>query len=105
MAQNWRNTADYRHWRVKVIRRDKKCVICGNIKNRQAHHIECASYNKDLRYNIENGVCLCKTCHRNFHIYYKKGFRKKTNRDDLVRFFKIARFYIKQGVRNGNGRK
>jgi hypothetical protein len=31
---NWRKTREYRVWRAQVIRRDKCCVICGNIKGR-----------------------------------------------------------------------
>ena len=37
---DWRKTRDYRQWRAAVIRRDSRCVICGSLQNRQAHHNE-----------------------------------------------------------------
>jgi hypothetical protein len=40
-----------------------KCEVCGDT-NRQlnSHHIE-GKGNIDLRTNLDNGICLCVTCH------------------------------------------
>jgi len=86
MATNWRNTRDYRVWRVLVIRRDKRCVICNSIKNRQVHHKNSASYFTDERFIPENGVCLCRECHTDFHTNFKRSFREKCTEYDYDNF-------------------
>ena len=90
MSQAWRRTKEYSHWRVHVIRRDKVCRVCGTNKNRHSHHIEHASYNPSRRFDVSNGVCLCRTCHTSFHIDYKRGYRKKGTEEDFKRFIKIT---------------
>ena len=74
---DWRKTRAYRLWRAKVIRRDKRCVVCGTIKNRHAHHIFHATYFPDHRFSVKNGVTLCADCHRQFNCNYHKSFREK----------------------------
>jgi len=93
MAKNWRNTKDYRLWRAKVIRRDKRCKICGAIKNRVAHHINHASYFPDERFDVNNGVCLCKDCHTNFHTNFKRSTREKCTRYDWDNFTVLAKYF------------
>jgi len=94
MSKDWRNSKEYRVWRAKVIRRDKRCQICGSIKNRVAHHINHASYFPEQRFDVNNGVCLCKDCHINFHTNFKRSNREKCTRYDwdnfncLVDYFK-----------------
>ena len=83
---DWRHSRDYRLWRVRVIRRDRCCVICGSMEKRQAHHMEDASHNPDLRFDIHNGVTLCRGCHTAFHTMYKKSFRMKCTQDDFINF-------------------
>lgn len=92
MAVKWRQTKEYRVWRVNVIRRDKRCVVCGSIKNRQAHHLEDGSNNPDLRFVLSNGVTLCRGCHTVFHTDYKKSFRYKTTLDDFQNFLRIVEY-------------
>ena len=98
MAKSWRNTRDYRLWRAKVIRRDKRCVICDSLRYRQAHHLEDGSHNPDLRFVVSNGITLCRKCHTVFHTDYKKSFRYKTTKDDFDNFLRIVNY-----VRSLNG--
>jgi hypothetical protein len=58
-------------WRKEIYARDNySCQMCGNksgINNvvvLNAHHIERFIDNKDMRFNIENGITLCETCHK-----------------------------------------
>jgi len=59
----WRRKAD-RLWSERVRERDGgKCVICGESKNVQTHHLIDRSV-KHLRHRLENGVTLCPRCHK-----------------------------------------
>lgn len=64
-----RTTLDYKKWRLSVFERDKfTCKICGyKGKYLEAHHIEKWSTNFNLRYEIDNGITLCKKCHKEHH--------------------------------------
>ena len=92
---NWRNSKEYRKWRAKVIRRDKRCVICGSIKNRQAHHLNHATYFKNQRFDVNNGVTLCKSCHMQFHNNFKKSTREKCTKEDFSNFQQLINHYKK----------
>jgi len=90
----WRNTKEYRDWHDKVIERDGRCVICGSTKSLQAHHLNHASYYKDQRYDINNGVTLCYECHMNFHNNFKRSYRQKCTKYDFDNF-KVLTDYFK----------
>jgi len=54
-------------WSRIIKYRDKKCVICGSVNTLNAHHI---FYKKDypmLSLNENNGITLCRKCHRELH--------------------------------------
>lgn len=56
----------YKHWRMSVYKRDKFCCQMPGCKSKsrlQAHHIRKWSSASMLRFDIENGVTLCKKCH------------------------------------------
>lgn len=91
----WRKTKDYRIWRIKVIRRDKKCAVCGSVKNRQAHHKNHASYFPEDRFNINNGVTLCKKCHMQYHCNYHRSFRQKCTEYDWNNFLTLFSYIQK----------
>jgi len=92
--QDWRKTREYRVWRAKVIRRDKRCVICGSIKHRQAHHMNSGSYFPDERYDTKNGVCLCSKCHMNFHNNFKNSYREKCTKKDFDNFTQLWYYFM-----------
>ena len=89
---SWRHTRTYRKWRAGVIRRDKVCQVCDERKGRHAHHINHASYFKEQRYLLENGVCLCATCHSQFHNNFKRNTRMKCDRDDFKNFMDLTTY-------------
>jgi 5-methylcytosine-specific restriction endonuclease McrA len=73
-----RNSLKYSSWRKSVIARDGRCTRCGVTKRLQAHHIESFAHNKDLRFNIDNGVTLCQNCHRKEHSSRRLTAKTKT---------------------------
>ena len=68
----WRNalsqTPAYKNWRTTVFKRDDyTCQMCNEHGGRlQAHHIRPVRHHKNdlLIFDINNGITLCKECHR-----------------------------------------
>lgn len=60
------NTPEYIKWRLDVFTRDSfTCQGCKNVGGYlQAHHIKSWAKYPKLRFNISNGVCLCRSCHK-----------------------------------------
>ena len=65
-----RNSAEYQLWRHRVFERDDyRCRCCGRRSSKgspvilHAHHIENFAQNEELRYDIDNGITLCRECH------------------------------------------
>ena len=63
-----RSTTAYKEWRTAVFERDNyKCTVCGTTKEIQAHHIKRWRDYKSLRYDVSNGVTLCRKHHLEAH--------------------------------------
>jgi hypothetical protein len=58
------NCAKYMEWSRQVKDRDEnKCRECGSKQNLHAHHILDFKNHIEERFNIDNGLTLCKSCH------------------------------------------
>lgn len=64
----------YKDWRTKVYKRDKfSCQFpksrtkCGKKRRLQAHHIKKWSKAAILRYDVDNGITLCRECHESIN--------------------------------------
>lgn len=72
-----RQTAVYKEWRKKVYERDAfSCQHCGTNKDLHAHHIKSFSKYPELRYDIDNGITLCRPCHGKVHGRYLPDISK-----------------------------
>lgn len=76
LTDQGRNTYAHQVWKKKVLEIDSfTCVLCGSQhrKNLITHHIEGWVQTPEKRYDTNNGICLCRTCHASMHM---KGAEK-----------------------------
>lgn len=53
----------HKRWRLQVIARDKKCVVCGKEgKYMNAHHLVPSNFS-EYEFLVDNGLTLCAGCH------------------------------------------
>ena len=88
-----RATFEYNDWRKSVFDRDLYTCQCCNDRNGNGHAVKlCAHHIKNWkdypeeRYNVDNGITLCETCHNLFHSQYGK---KLNNEQQLNEFLYI----------------
>lgn len=64
-----RRTPEYYRWRKSVYERNNyTCQICGQRGGElNAHHIKLFSKDIEKRIDINNGITLCKKCHKKVH--------------------------------------
>lgn len=74
-----------REWRIGVYKKyDQACQCCfQRFKDVQAHHIYSYADHPELRLHPENGITLCKKCHKEFHLQFGRG---KNTKEQLERF-------------------
>ena len=55
-------------WKKSVYEKDDyTCLICKTKQDIQAHHIRPWIKYVDYRYDVENGIVLCRDCHKKVH--------------------------------------
>lgn len=66
---------EIRKWRNKVYKRDNyTCQACHEQGGRlNAHHLYSWDKHEDYRFDVENGITLCQSCHKDFHRSYGYG--------------------------------
>jgi len=66
-----RKTKEYKEWAISIYKKGKYiCQGCGikcKAKNIIAHHIKSFTYFPKLRFDINNGITLCRSCHIKYH--------------------------------------
>lgn len=79
MKRNYHDPV-YEKWRKDVLKRDRyKCQMpsCKHKKYLQVHHIRKWSSASSLRFDIDNGITLCRYCHSKVNrneVFYEKLF-------------------------------
>jgi ribosomal protein S27AE len=65
--------AQHKSWSIAVKKRDNYiCMKCGSDVFLVAHHINSWAKFPLERFSLDNGVTLCKKCHKEFHKVYGK---------------------------------
>ena len=61
----------YKRWRKSVFTRDNyTCQLCSKRGgDMEAHHKKPFADYKELRFSVNNGITLCKECHKNVDIF------------------------------------
>ena len=64
-----RESSEYKQWRRSVFIKDNyTCQNCGCVGGTlNAHHIKPFSAFPELRFDVSNGITLCRKCHINLH--------------------------------------
>ena len=85
------NTEEYKNWRKQVFERDNyTCQCCGEkTHNNEAHHIDNFADYEDKRFDVENGMTLCKQCHNpnqegSFHNTYGTLHNNKEQLEEYI---------------------
>lgn len=68
----------HKEWAKIVKERDSfRCDICGAVGvPLESHHLNSYYYFPEQRYDIDNGVCLCRKHHEHFHLVYSSNCHK-----------------------------
>lgn len=66
IARDIHGNTENKVWRLSVFTRDSfTCQVCKKIGvYLEAHHIKSWATHPELRYEITNGITLCKECHK-----------------------------------------
>lgn len=72
--QDLRKTQEYVQWRLAIFDRDGfACQGCREIGGRlEAHHIQKWADYPELRFELSNGITLCRDCHKKTENYGTK---------------------------------
>ncbi len=63
-----KSSSNYKNWKDDVWRRDNyECTKCGSKDKLCAHHIKPWKEYSELRFEIDNGITLCRSCHMKVH--------------------------------------
>lgn len=86
-----RSCNEYYQWRKSVFQRDRyTCQCCGD-KTGNGHAVELHSHHvknwvdyPDERYDVDNGITLCATCHYAFHSMFGKRHNNKEQLEEFL---------------------
>lgn len=90
----------FKEWALEVKKRDRfACQICSISGGyMEAHHLNGWNWSKDERYDVSNGICLCKRCHKSFHDQYGFGYNTRYQFEQYNQISLIFKLVIKKEI-------
>ena len=81
-----RNILGYNEWVYEV--KERANFTCDCCKQRSggrlcSHHLDSYNWCKERRIDVTNGVCLCESCHKEFHHIYGYGSNTKEQYEEF----------------------
>ena len=61
-----------------------------------------ATYFPEERFDIENGICLCRSCHSHFHNDFKRSTREKCTKYDFSNYNALNEYFKTLGDKYDN---
>ena len=61
-----------------------QCCGCTESNSFNAHHLNSYDWCIDGRTNVDNGVTICKKCHKNFHKLFGYGNNTKEQYEEFL---------------------
>jgi hypothetical protein len=93
LSQNRWRLPETREWKQKVMERDNyTCPLSGKRGNFNVHHIESWKSNKELRFDVNNGITLWEPLHRLFHKLYGRKNNNRFQFDEFCKRYKNNEF-------------
>ena len=84
---------EYRAWRLDVLRNGgRKCAECGSVRTLHCHHIKTWDEYPELRFDVSNGMVLCKECHIARHPFMTKYKDKKRRTKKLPKAERLKNY-------------
>lgn len=82
-----RKNAEANLWRkqVKDVFGDA-CFLCGSSERIEVHHVESFKENKERRNDVQNGVCLCREHHLQYHLHFLGGSQVPATKESFTRY-------------------
>lgn len=63
-----KSSKKYKAWRKAILdKSNHECTRCGSKDKLHAHHIIKHNENLSLKFDLNNGICLCSSCHTKVH--------------------------------------
>jgi transposase-like protein len=87
LGRSW--NLGYGCWSKGVKKRDRCCIVCGSEEKLVSHHLDNFYEFEDKRTDLDNGVTLCRECHKKFHRLYGR----KHNTEEQFKQFLVSLFH------------
>lgn len=92
---------EYLVWRRAVLNRDNWCCqCCGSKNNLVVYHIQCYWDYPNERFEMDNGITVCRSCHTNIHLNKVLFIKESSEANTLGFFFKKKDMIESELVRN-----
>lgn len=82
-----RQSVEGKAWTYDILSKSSfTCTKCSQRGGKlHAHHLNGFNLFPDLRFDLDNGVCLCESCHDKFHEVYGKGDNTKDQFNEWIK--------------------